>query len=509
MELALAYRAPSLFSTQGDASLLNFAPNVRRQPVFFEGAVRDPLLLRDALLNLHDVVTSDFDTRLTAQDWERILDPVCTVAPDELFFEAFSQDESSYGRVTARPEILVDIERWESGTTNVDFSSGLANSIAAMRSGSRAGLRVDPDAFAVQVEGVTTREKKVKLPPSWLRGFLNVQSAMTGELASFEMNRADLRNILAFMKMHREKMGPRALVFQLRPGEKVVALFEPWNHKITLSGSVYHGAQETEVRLFGRRRLALLNRTLPKMRKLTVYLAGSGLPSFWSADLGAASFLLAVSGWTTRPFASSSLFLGENEYSMSASTLADVLKTMRGGEKLAVDDLCRRLNLAPAMASRALSLLCGQGQLMFDLDARVYRRRQVLDVPLDDLKLDFDSSRLENARKLVRESCVTVESESESLLSRMVRGQVKGENGTYPVAVTLDANSKIVDGDCECSWFKYNGLRGGPCKHILALRGAVTRAGGTTDNFSTGTNPLELDATKGTSPEEEWWKILV
>ena len=220
MELALAYRAPSLFSSQGDNSLLKFAPNVRRAPVFFDGAVRDPLLLRDALLNLHDVVTSDFDTRLTSDDWNRILDPVCTVAPDELFFEAFSQDESSYGRVAARPELLQKIERWESGTTNVDFTNGLANSIAAMRSSSCAALRVDPDAFSVQVEGKTTREKKVKLPPSWLRGFLNVQSAMTGELASFEMNRADLRNILAFMKTHKEKIGPRALVFQLRPGRK-------------------------------------------------------------------------------------------------------------------------------------------------------------------------------------------------------------------------------------------------------------------------------------------------
>ena len=41
---------------------------------------------------------ANFDTRLTAADRERILDPVATVARDQLFFEAFSGDESSYGR---------------------------------------------------------------------------------------------------------------------------------------------------------------------------------------------------------------------------------------------------------------------------------------------------------------------------------------------------------------------------------------------------------------------------
>ena len=188
---------------------------------------------------------------------------------------------------------------------------------------------------------------------------------------------------------------------------------------------------------------------------------------------------------------------------MSAATLADVLKTMRGGEKLSVDEVCSRLNIAPATAARALSLLCGQGQLMFDLDAKVYRRREVLDVPLDDLKLEFDSSRLENARKLVREGRVQVESETETLFNRAVRGQVKGEHGTYPVAVTLDGNGKIVDGDCECSWFKYNGLRGGPCKHILALRGQVTSAGATSHSESVS------QSDKIITPEDEWWKVLV
>lgn len=492
MQVTLAYRAPSVIE-MGSESLFNFAPNIKREPVFFQGGLRDPLLVRDALLNLHDVVTSDFDTRLTAEDWNRILDPVATVAPDQLFFEAFSQDESSYGRVALRPGVLAGVERWESGTTNVDFTPQLANAIGALRSSSTARFQLDPDAFSTQVDGKTHREKKVKLPPSWLRGFLNVQSAMTGELCDFEMNRSDLRNLLAFLKTHKEKFGPRALVFKLRPGEKVEVVWEPWNHKQTLSGSIYRGAKEQEIRLFGRRRLFLLNRILPKMQRLRVFLGGSGLPSFWIADLGReeVSFQLAISGWTTRPFAASNLFLNESQEKQDAETLHRARLALRADEAISSDDLAQKLNIAPAQSKRLLALLCAQGQAMFDLETRRYRKREVLDVPLDDLKLEMDASRLESARQLVKSGGVKIESRDEGLLQTTMRGEVKGEHNSYPVAVTLDSDGKIVDGDCECTWFHYNALRGGPCKHILALREAVASAGS------------EVAAS-----QSNWWDIL-
>ena len=35
-----------------------------------------------------------------------VLDPVITVHPDEIFFECFSQDESSYGRLGCSYEVL-------------------------------------------------------------------------------------------------------------------------------------------------------------------------------------------------------------------------------------------------------------------------------------------------------------------------------------------------------------------------------------------------------------------
>ena len=493
MNLSLAYAAPSFVREASGTSLFSFAPNLKRAPVFFEGALRDPLSVRDALLCLHDVVQSDFDTRLSAADWERILDPVATVAHDQMFFEAFSQDESSYGRVAVRPGALQNIERWESGTTNVDFTPQLAGAIGAIRSSATARFQVDPEAFEVKTEGIKHREKKVKLPPSWLRGFLNVQSAMTGELASFEMGRADVRNLLAFLKTHKEKFGPRALVFRLHPGQKVEVTFEPWNHKVTLVASVYHGDQETEVRVFGRRRLFLLNRILPKTKRLRVFLSGSGLPSFWIADLNDdVQFQLAISGWTTRPFAASGLHLSEAQTPVSTDLINRARASLRADETLNADQLTRQLNVTLSEAKRALSLLCAQGQAMFDLDVRAYRKREVVDVPLDDLGLVADAKRLIEARELVVGGKIRVENETKTSFSTQVQGVVSGTRGEYQTSVTLDSEGKIVDGDCECSWFEYNGLRGGPCKHILALREAVSGA-----------------ATDVAARDEEWWRVLV
>ena len=50
-----------------------------------------------------------------------VLDPVITVHPDEVFFECFSQDESSYGRLSASYEVFKNINEFACGTTNIDY----------------------------------------------------------------------------------------------------------------------------------------------------------------------------------------------------------------------------------------------------------------------------------------------------------------------------------------------------------------------------------------------------
>src|SRR5262249_20936481 len=124
MEIALAYdHRTSLVSTLGTMAL-DFATNLRRRPVAFIGRVREPFLLRQLLLALHQTITSDLRV-VSAEEWLQTLDPVITVHHDQLFFEAFSTDQSCYARLSAPLTAFESEGEVRYGTTNIDFTLDL------------------------------------------------------------------------------------------------------------------------------------------------------------------------------------------------------------------------------------------------------------------------------------------------------------------------------------------------------------------------------------------------
>ncbi|MEO1336160.1 MAG: hypothetical protein AAFV29_10975 [Myxococcota bacterium] len=107
-----------------------------------------------------------------------LLDPVITVAPDAVFFECFSRDESSYGVLHIDREAFCGSEAGELGTTNVDYSFALYDYFQTLRSYRPTRLMIDPSGFEVQVAGHPDyREEKIDLPASWLDGFAQIQTA--------------------------------------------------------------------------------------------------------------------------------------------------------------------------------------------------------------------------------------------------------------------------------------------------------------------------------------------
>jgi hypothetical protein len=77
------------------------------------------------------------------KDFWFVLDPVITVHPDEAFFECFSQDESSYGRLGASYEVFQNIGEFSCGTTNIDYSSPLYDEFQKIRSYKKTRFEVD------------------------------------------------------------------------------------------------------------------------------------------------------------------------------------------------------------------------------------------------------------------------------------------------------------------------------------------------------------------------------
>ena len=86
------------------AGALGLSTNEVR-PVRFHARITEHVYpLRRALQTLGELVWSDsrwMDEETFSAQMERILDPVITVHPDRVFFEAFSQEQSAYGMVIA------------------------------------------------------------------------------------------------------------------------------------------------------------------------------------------------------------------------------------------------------------------------------------------------------------------------------------------------------------------------------------------------------------------------
>lgn len=238
-----------------------------------------------------------------------VLDPVITVHPDEVFFECFSQDESSYGRLSASYEIFNNISEFACGTTNIDYSASLYDEFQKIRSYKNTRFEIDPSGFDVKTTNEADyKEVKIDLPDSWVRGFLQVSSAMSLPATHFDLHPMDIYNICFILRRHKEKKGPRSMRYLLKPGQPVRVIFEPWGIELVCARSPYNGVQEQEIRVWGRRRLNILERLIPVAKKFSVYLLGTGMPSFYVADLGDMSFTLGLSGWTANDWAQSGNF---------------------------------------------------------------------------------------------------------------------------------------------------------------------------------------------------------
>src|SRR5262245_57749522 len=226
-------------------------------------------------------------------------DPVITVAPDVLFFECFSADESSYGCLTVERGAFQSEETVALGTANVHYSSALYEQFQKLRSYRQTQFKIDPSGFEVKTEEQANyREEKIDLPSSWLRGFMQLQAAMSLPMRRVPVSREGLYNVLAWLKRHRAKRSPRAVRFELEPGKPVVIVLEPWEKRIVLHATPYAGPRAETIRIWGRDRLRVLARLLPLAEGAEVYLLGTGLPSFWSVRMGEMRLLLGLSGWT-------------------------------------------------------------------------------------------------------------------------------------------------------------------------------------------------------------------
>ncbi len=402
-------------------------------------------------------------------------DPVITVAPDCLFFECFSADESSYGCLTVDRSAFEREHDVALGTTNVDYSWTLYEHFQRMRSYRETRFLVDPSGFEVRAEtGDGYREEKIELPPSWLRGFLQLHAAMSLPMRRVPIEREGLYNILAFLKRHRAARSPRAIRFELEPGRPPWAVLEPWGERIRLGDAPHAGSRAEVIRSWGRDRLQVLGRLLPILDSAEVYLLGTGLPSFWSIRMGPIRLVLGLSGWTandwTRSAALDQLIPPAEPDAATMQSIADAFHT---DPALSFDRLEATTHAqAPALAV-GLNRLALLGQVIHDLPSGVYRWRQIMPVTLSAELIGPEHPETAAARRFVAEKAVKVardETRPDGL--RILEGRVLATE----VSLLLDGDGRMLRGRCSCSYHFTGGLRRGPCRHLQALRDAANTA---------------------------------
>lgn len=190
--MQLDYRAPSqtLTDTQQASHSQHVAlfAQLNRPAVSFHSAITAPLVFRDSLLALFDVVSSDY--RYVPKDRSAytvfmqmrranshknlfaaqrdyftwlfnndplafcILDPIIQVHEGGISFEVFSRDEGCYAQLTLTPELFaqpIDSEDTVFGTTSIDYSPALFNGIEHIRDYQQTLLNIGQQAVSLQL----------------------------------------------------------------------------------------------------------------------------------------------------------------------------------------------------------------------------------------------------------------------------------------------------------------------------------------------------------------------
>jgi hypothetical protein len=416
---------------------------------------------------------SNFLCRHDPELWRLLMpcDPVITVAPDCLFFECFSADESSYGCLTVGRDAFESERGVALGTTNVDYSWALYEHFQKLRSYRATRFGIDPSGFEVSIEQTGgLREEKIELPPSWLRGFMQIQAAMSLPMRRVPLSRDGLYAILAFLRRHRAARSPRAVRFELERGRPVAIVLEPWEQRFPLHGTAYDGPRDETIRVWGRDRLRVLARLLPLLDEAEVYLLGTGLPSFWSIRMGEMRLLLGLSGWTANDWTGgSALDQLAPPAEPSDDLIGDIAAAFKERPALSFNQVRERTGAAPAFVAAGLNRLALLGQVIHDLHAGLYRWRQVMPVEMSIEQIGPESPETEAARHLVARRAVRFDRD----LSRPDGLRIlEGEAGGRTVSLLLDADGRMLRGRCTCSHHFTGGLRKGPCQHLQALRTA-------------------------------------
>ena len=461
IDVPVGFNAPSATSDD-DGLRVRLSTDANRAESRIVTRLHRPAVVREALLAVGDVLASDlrFKARdradylayllakgkgVSKQVWEaqkeylkiryseaarteEPLDPVLTIGEDAgLRIELLSRDESAYAQLAIGAEALTSPTS-TAGTTFVDLSPAALRAIGRMRTYRPTSLELVPAASPAPTSTVR------RVPLRWLRAFGQINAAARLPAERFELAPIDLYNILFTLRLRKAKQAPRALRYELVPGQPPRIVLEPWDLVLASNGGPYTGTRPMVVRTWGRNRLLVLSRLLPHARRVQVHLLGAGLPAFYVVDLGDVTFTLALSGWTDAGWA------GVSTFDQLAAGDRDLAELRAGVDLTRGTTFARPLLAAPP-------------------PAETLRFRDAREAAAHRLLADAGTVTLAKVHDLGAEG-------------ERIEGQVDDGRAhrRFFAAFTIDREGRTAGASCTCPAFRRAGIKEGPCEHMIALR---------------------------------------
>ena len=416
-----------------------------------------------------------------------VLDPVITVHKDQVSFEAFSVDESTYGCLSINMDEFDLLQEPSLGTTNIDFSEKLAMEIERFRTYTDVKLSINPDGFKVK-NNISNEyiEKKIDLPESWIKGFNEVSSAASMDGIEVELTKADMYDICSFLRSHKAKKSPRYMKWILEPGKNVKILFEPFAKEITLN-AVYSGEKKREEKIWGRRRWLVIEKLIPLSQSFKVKILGFGMPQFIVANMGTMKMTIGFSAWSAKDWVKGTAFnilagfIGDGNYK-------DIYSLLKDKRVLSIDEINKELSDSSNTINKAgIGMLFRKGEGYFDLVNNKIRFRRLIkeELPSEMYKTsDIETKVLAHLDEGMDNFRASFTDEGHYIFKHSFKkDNPKYHNYRYygtedferkyddtDTQIVIDEDGQVVKLTCNCREFK-KGSRNisEPCSHILAL----------------------------------------
>jgi hypothetical protein len=488
------FGSPSAVESTRERDVITLTASAGRPVRFKAKIVKNAFVLRTALQSLAHLIWSR-DMWNLGDDSQFTLDPVVTVHPDRLYFEAFSQDQSAYGALIVERGVFEDDGNVEIGTTNVDLAAWMMTALGEIRSSRETWLKIAPEGVDVSVTGVGGRfERKVEMPDGWVSGLLKVQTAMALPGVRLSVRPVDMVKVLDVLRARRSRVMPRGMRYVFEPGQDAQLVLEPWEIKVPLVGAAHEFSEAQSMRVFGRKRLSLLEPVLPYAQRVDVFLKGGALPTFYAVKLPGMTFVLGMTGWAGENYTVGNSFdhlscgVGVDD-----ATVEKAYETLAKWHHISVGMLSETLGRSKRTALRALERLCRQGRAMYDVEKRDFRHRELFAKPIDEAKFFPEDDRVTAATGFLSKKdevsmtgvAMVPTRRTRTIQTPLAPGapasggrrdlvqrewHLKGKvAGMDSVEVMTDDSGRVVFGRCACNFYREHLMKKGPCEHMLAL----------------------------------------